>query len=54
MAGEKRFVGADVFDADGAFSFFDFKNAVDKQKRIAMRNDRLNLLDIKHIYATFL
>lgn len=53
VAGEKRFVGADVFDADGALSFFDFQNAVNKQKRIAVRDDRLDLLDVKHRNTPF-
>jgi hypothetical protein len=40
---EKRFVDRHILDADDAPVRFEFQDAIYKQKRIAMRQERLDL-----------
>ncbi len=51
MAHELRFVDRDVLDADGTFVAIDIYNAVDHDKRIAMRQQPQDIADLDSLEA---
>ncbi|MNC24972.1 hypothetical protein D3C75_730450 [compost metagenome] len=48
MTGKKRLIHGDVLQAHSAFAFFHLKNPVDKQKRMAVRDNLLYFFNIHH------
>jgi hypothetical protein len=47
VTGKEGFVNGDVLNSDNALGF-QFQNAVDKQKRISMRQDLPDLVDVHY------
>jgi glycerol-3-phosphate dehydrogenase (NAD(P)+) len=47
-------VHGDVLDANRADAVLDLNDAIDEKKRIAVRDNRLNLLGVEHVASSFL
>ena len=53
VALKEPFVRGDVLDADAALSLFELEHAVDKQERVAVGDDLLDLVCFQHQRAFF-